>query len=215
MRFRIEFDFRLESPLSSLRLFRLSLVFSGSVWIVSQIRPCLFHCISAPWTSVSNLSSETVCPVWSVVWFSQIHQAKSGMFPWSISQYRTIELSNTKSPQLRLILLMALQPFFGPWTLFSFLIFYTVGRTPWTGDQPSQGLNLHIEQHKHRMNAHNTDIHAVSGIRTYDGSVRASEDSSCLRPRGRCDRQFPLRQAYYRCSVTHTNLSDSVRIKFG
>jgi hypothetical protein len=31
---------------------------------------------------------------------------------------------------------MALQPFVGPWLLFSFFIFYTVGRTPWTGDQP-------------------------------------------------------------------------------
>jgi hypothetical protein len=30
---------------------------------------------------------------------------------------------------------MTLQPF-GPWPLFSFLILYTVGRTPWTGDQP-------------------------------------------------------------------------------
>jgi hypothetical protein len=34
------------------------------------------------------------------------------------------------------ILSMALQPFVGPWPLFfSFLIFYTVGRTPLTGDQ--------------------------------------------------------------------------------
>jgi hypothetical protein len=31
---------------------------------------------------------------------------------------------------------MALQPFVGHWPLFSFLIFYTVGRTPWTSDQP-------------------------------------------------------------------------------
>jgi hypothetical protein len=30
---------------------------------------------------------------------------------------------------------MALQPFVGPWPLFSFLILYTVGRTPWMGDQ--------------------------------------------------------------------------------
>jgi hypothetical protein len=30
---------------------------------------------------------------------------------------------------------MALQPFVGTWPLFSFLILYTVGRTPWTGDQ--------------------------------------------------------------------------------
>jgi hypothetical protein len=31
---------------------------------------------------------------------------------------------------------MALQPFVEPWPLFSFLILYTVGGTPWTGDQP-------------------------------------------------------------------------------
>jgi hypothetical protein len=30
----------------------------------------------------------------------------------------------------------AVQPFVGFWPLFSFLNFYTVGRTPWTGDQP-------------------------------------------------------------------------------
>jgi hypothetical protein len=33
-----------------------------------------------------------------------------------------------------------------------------------------------------------TDIHALCGIRAHDPSVRASEDSSCLRPRGHCDR---------------------------
>jgi hypothetical protein len=37
-------------------------------------------------------------------------------------------------------------------------------------------------QHKHRINAH-TNTHASSGIWTLDPSVRASEDSSILRPR--------------------------------
>jgi hypothetical protein len=32
------------------------------------------------------------------------------------------------------------------------------------------------------------DIFASSGIRTYDPSVQAAEDISCLRPRGHCDR---------------------------
>jgi hypothetical protein len=32
-----------------------------------------------------------------------------------------------------------------------------------------------------------TYIHALNRIRTHDPSVRASEDSSCLRPRGHCD----------------------------
>jgi hypothetical protein len=85
---------------------------------------------------------------------------------------------------------MALQPFIGPWPLFlSFLILYTVGRTPWTGDQPvARSLPTHTERHKHRINAHDRDIHTLSGIRTHDRSFRASEDSACLRPRGHCDR---------------------------
>jgi hypothetical protein len=50
------------------------------------------------------------------------------------------------------------------------------------GSAPSQGHCLH----GHRINA---DIHAFSGIQTHDPSVRASEDSSCLRPRRHCDRR--------------------------
>jgi hypothetical protein len=78
---------------------------------------------------------------------------------------------------------MALQPL---WTLSAFSVSYpfTVGRTPWTGDQPVQGRYLYTEQHKHRINA---DIHASSGIRTHDPSVRADEECSGLRPRGHCD----------------------------
>jgi hypothetical protein len=39
---------------------------------------------------------------------------------------------------------MALQPFDGPLPLFSFLIIYTVGRTPWTGHQPvARPLPIH------------------------------------------------------------------------
>jgi hypothetical protein len=60
----------------------------------------------------------------------------------------------------------------------------------WRGISPSQVLYLHTEQHKDGINAHNTDIHVLSGIRTHDHSVRANEDSSCLRLRG--------------CTYTHT-----------
>jgi hypothetical protein len=52
---------------------------------------------------------------------------------------------------------------------------------------PSQGRYLNTGQHKYRINAH-TDIPALSGIRTHDPIIRGSEDSSCLRPRGYCDR---------------------------
>jgi hypothetical protein len=44
------------------------------------------------------------------------------------------------------------------------------------GIRPSQGGYLH------------TDIHASSRIRTYNPSVLAGEDGSCLRQRSHCDR---------------------------
>jgi hypothetical protein len=36
-----------------------------------------------------------------------------------------------------IIIIKAIQPFIGPWPLFSFLILYTVGMTPLTGISPS------------------------------------------------------------------------------
>jgi hypothetical protein len=73
--------------------------------------------------------------------------------------------------------------FLRPSRIFSFLILYTDSRTPWTRDQPvARPLPTHRTELAHR------DIHASSGIRTHDPSVRASEDSPCLRLRGHCDR---------------------------
>jgi hypothetical protein len=61
----------------------------------------------------------------------------------------------------------------------------TFGRTPWTEDQPvAKPIPTQIEN-KRRHN-----IHVLSGIRTHGPSVRVSEDSSCLRPRGQCDRHL-------------------------
>jgi hypothetical protein len=78
---------------------------------------------------------------------------------------------------------MAIQPFVGPWPLFQFRNhFYKDGRTPWTSDQPFARPLPKPEQHKHRIKAY-AYIHALSEIRTHDPSVRASEDSSRLRPR--------------------------------
>jgi hypothetical protein len=77
-----------------------------------------------------------------------------------------------------------------PGLFFSFVIFFAqmvglLGRVI----SPPQGRYLHTGQHKHIINAH-TDIHALSGIRTHELSVRASEESSCLRQRGHCDRHY-------------------------
>jgi hypothetical protein len=50
---------------------------------------------------------------------------------------------------------------------------------------PMQGLYLHrTTQHRKTR----TYIHASSGIRSHDPSVRAAEDSTCLRARGHWDR---------------------------
>jgi hypothetical protein len=90
---------------------------------------------------------------------------------------------------------MALQPFVGPWPFLQFRsLFYTDGRTPWTSDQ-AVSRPLYTLRTTHTQNNAHTDIHASSGIRTHDPSVRASEDSSRLTPRGHCDR--PERSLLY------------------
>jgi hypothetical protein len=77
-----------------------------------------------------------------------------------------------------------LQPLQGPGLFFSSVtIFFTqtvglLGRVI----SPSQGRYLYTGKHKHRIYTY-TDIHALSWIRTHDPSVRASEDSSCFKPR--------------------------------
>jgi hypothetical protein len=58
----------------------------------------------------------------------------------------------------------------------------------------SVAFSVHRKAATYTQNSTNTkythtDIHDSSGIRNYDPSVRASEDSSCLRLHGSCDRQ--------------------------
>jgi hypothetical protein len=79
-------------------------------------------------------------------------------------------------------------PLLDPGLFFSFVIFFTqtIRLLGWVISS-SQGRYLHTGQQKHRINAH-TNIHALSGIRTHDPSVLASEDNSCLRPHGHWDR---------------------------
>jgi hypothetical protein len=66
--------------------------------------------------------------------------------------------------------------------------FFSDGKTPWTSDQfVARPLPKHRTTQPQNKR---TDIHALSGIRTHNPSVRASEDSSCLRPRGHRDRPY-------------------------
>jgi hypothetical protein len=105
-------------------------------------------------------------------WISEIHCTSMLVYflPWNENPFYSI---------------MALQPFVGP--LFHFSKSYTLsaglfGR--WIS--PSPGCYLHTEHHKHRINAQ-TSMPRV-GFKPTTSSVWAGEDSSCLRPRGHCDR---------------------------
>jgi hypothetical protein len=73
----------------------------------------------------------------------------------------------------------------------------TVCRTPWTENQPV-ARPLPTQDNTNRINA---DIHALSGLQTHDPSVRVSEDISCLRPRGHCDRPY----TYHRALIPYAN----------
>jgi hypothetical protein len=68
----------------------------------------------------------------------------------------------------------ALTAFTGPWPLLQFRnnFLQTVGLLGRV-ISPRQDRYLYTGQHKHRINAY-TDIHALSGIRTHDPSVRGS-----------------------------------------
>jgi hypothetical protein len=86
---------------------------------------------------------------------------------------------------------MALPAHSGPWPLIQFRNHFSqtvglLGRVI----SPLQGHYLNTGQHKHNKRIHTPNIHALSGIRTHDPNVRGSEDSSCLRPRGHCDRHL-------------------------
>jgi hypothetical protein len=82
---------------------------------------------------------------------------------------------------------MALEPFWGLGHFFSFLILYTVGRTFRKSDQPV-ALPLPTHRTTQTQNKRTQYSHALSGIQTHDPRIRASEDSSCLRPRSHCER---------------------------
>jgi hypothetical protein len=83
-------------------------------------------------------------------------------------------------------------PLLGPGLFNNFLIFfYTDGRTVWTSDQPvARPLPIHRTTLTRNKRTHR------HGIRTHDLSIRASEDSSWLRPRGHCDRPIEDNTVY-------------------
>jgi hypothetical protein len=129
---------------------------------------------SGPCTATFNdlsrllVSSESAC-------FSQKHAA---------SRYVRIETIFFFS--------IALPAHSGPWPLIQFRNhFYTDDRTSWTSDQlVARPLPKYRTTQTQNKRIHTPNIYALSGIQIHDPSVRANEDSSCLRQRGYCDRQW-------------------------
>jgi hypothetical protein len=81
------------------------------------------------------------------------------------------------------------QPIQGPGLFFSSVIIFTCGRTPLSSDQfVARPLSKHRTTQTQNKLIHTPNIRVLSGIRTHDPSVRASDESSYLRPRGYCDR---------------------------
>jgi hypothetical protein len=80
---------------------------------------------------------------------------------------------------LYIIYSMAFPTHSGPGLLFSFVVIFTDGRS----------VPKHRTQIQNKR-IHTPNINALRGIRTHDPRVRASEDGSCLRPRGYCDRHM-------------------------
>jgi hypothetical protein len=116
------------------------------------------------------------------------------------------------------IYLWLYSPFLDLHLFFSFLIQCTFDRTSWTGEQSvARPLSAHRTTHIHRINAPRHGC-LSDGIRTHDCSIRAGEESSCLRPRGNCDRlilkllhpilniQWEPKSSYRRSRWTHTRL---------
>jgi hypothetical protein len=101
-------------------------------------------------------------------------------------------VTESVSSRLLLLILILLQlVYYTPWpvpfpdSIWNSVISQTVGRTPWTGDQPYPKDATYKGHHKHRKTQ--TYIHTSSGIRIHDPSIWAGENISFLIPFGHCD----------------------------
>jgi hypothetical protein len=99
---------------------------SDAFWLTARVR--LLVISSTSWTQILSIYLSIYLSTYPPTYL-----------PTYLSIYLSIYLYICLSIYLYICLSVCLSvclsPFAGPWPLFSFLIFYTVGRTPWTGDQ--------------------------------------------------------------------------------
>jgi hypothetical protein len=80
----------------------------------------------------------------------------------------------------------------GSWPLFQFHDHFTDGRTPWVSDQlVARPLSKYRTTQTEWTYTHTKHPCLVWDLNS-DPSFRASEDSSCLRPLGCCDKPFDI-----------------------
>jgi hypothetical protein len=99
-------------------------------------------------------------------------------FPFSLSK-------PSFSPYTVFYILFTLRKYFffqqlcspcGAWPLFQFPDLFTIGRTPWTSDQPTaRPLPKHRTAQTQNKHIYTPNIPALSGIWTHEPSVRARE----------------------------------------
>jgi hypothetical protein len=80
------------------------------------------------------------------------------------------------------VVIIPVQPFVGRWPLLQFLDPIHSRKDSFHGGSACRNAAIYTQDNT------NTDIRASSGIRAHDPSIRAREDSSCLRPLGHCNR---------------------------
>jgi hypothetical protein len=92
--------------------------------------------------------------------YACIHQAETRMcvatitFSWNYKTEAILKIRLWANHYEAFFFQWFFQPIQGPGLLFSSVIIFTDGSTPWRVISPSQGLYLNTGQHKHRINAY-------------------------------------------------------------
>jgi hypothetical protein len=149
------------------------------VWYTVQIASWHY------WCSYGSCPPSIPC---EVIYFQYL---KSGRNFWDVRRYQKLGEYFLGIPFTRQCIVLLRQLTCGPASeLLPHFQFLDLIHSKWDtlyGGSACHKASTYIGQHKHWINAHNTDIHAFSGIRTHDPSIRASEDSSFLRLCSHCD----------------------------
>jgi hypothetical protein len=177
---------------------------SSTFWDITQCSP-----LEVNWRLEKNIARSSVCYLFHVGFLLGLFfnpEYRGAMFLRNISWLSAFYTS--LYPARYFFFQWFFQPIQDPGLLLSPVIIFTDSRTPWTSDQPiARPLPKRRTTQTQNECIHTPNIHALSWIRTHHPSVRASEDSSCLRPRGNCD--IPQDTTLQYLSVACRNLKDS------